>query len=85
MENQALDIVDQKNNVQSFFAEHKTLIFAVGGVIAALAVASALGNERAKQLLHTLTSSVTDISGKLLGNYKDLLGPLLSKNPSQGV
>jgi len=84
MENQALDIIE-KNSVQSFFAEHKTLIFAVGGVVAGLAVASALGNDRAKQVLHTLTSSLADISGKVFGNYKDLIGPLLSKNPTQGV
>ena len=84
MKNQALDIVEEKS-VQSFFSEHKTLIFAVGGVVAGLVVAGALGNERARQVLKTLTSSLADISGKVLGNYKDLIGPLLSKNPIQGV
>jgi hypothetical protein len=76
MENRALDIVEKKS-VQSFFSEHKTLIFAVGGVVAGLAIASALGSERAKQALKTLTSSLGDISGKMLDNYKDLIGPLL--------
>jgi hypothetical protein len=84
MKNQALDIVE-KSSVQSFFSEHKTLIFAVGGVVAGLAVASALGSERAKQMLNSLTSSLADISGKALGSYKDMIGPLLSKNPIQGV
>lgn len=87
MENQALDIVEN-NNVQSFFSNNKILFFAVGGVIAGIAIASALGNERAKQVLQTLTSSLTDVSGKVLDNLtgvKDLLAPLLSKNPVQGV
>ena len=84
MENLASRIVN-KESLQSFFSEHKTLIFAVGGVVAGLAVAGALGNDRAKQMLRTLTSSLADVSGKVLGNYKDLIGPLLSKNPIQGV
>ncbi len=84
MKNQALDIVE-KSSVQSFFSEHKTLIFAVGGVVAGLAIAGALGNDRAKQVLHTLTSSLADISGKVFSNYKDLIGPLLSKTSVQGL
>jgi hypothetical protein len=51
-------------------------------------VISILGKERSKQLLSSLGSSVKDISGSIVkdfGSVKDLLSPLLSKIPTQGL
>lgn len=74
--------------LKSFMAENKVLIAAIGGVTLALVVASLMGNERARQALRTVGSTVMDASGKVvsnLGGYKALLGPLLSKTAAQGV
>lgn len=77
-----------KDKVQSFIAENKTTLAVVGGVAAGLVVISILGKERSKQLLRTLGSSVKDISGSIVkdfGSFKDMLSPLLSKIPAQGL
>lgn len=77
-----------KDKVQSFIAENKTTLAVVGGVAAGLVVISILGKERSKQLLKTLGSSVKDISGSIVkdfGSVKDMLSPLLSKIPAQGL
>jgi hypothetical protein len=77
-----------KDKVRSFIAENKTTIAVVGGVAAGIAVISILGKERSKQLLSSLGSSVKDISGSIVkdfGSFKDLLSPLLSKIPTQGL
>ena len=77
-----------KDKVRSFIAENKTTIAVVGGVAAGLAVIGILGKERSKQLLGSLGLSLKDISGSILkdfGSVKDLLSPLLSKIPTQGL
>jgi hypothetical protein len=47
-----------------------------------------MGNEKARQALRTIGTTLTDASGKLvssLGSYKHLIAPLLSKTDVQGV
>jgi hypothetical protein len=82
----ALKIV--KRQVQSFISENKSMIAAVGGIAAGVAVISFLGKERSAKLLAAVGSSVKDISGNMIkdfGSYKDLLSPILSKIPTQGL
>jgi hypothetical protein len=76
------------DSVKSFISENKVLIAAIGGITLGLTVASLLGNEKARQTLRTLGSTVAGASGKLvssLGDYKQLLAPLFSKTDVQGV
>jgi len=77
-----------KDKIKSFISENRSMIVAIGGVAAGIAVVSFLGKERSKKLLQSLGSSVKDLSGKMmqdLGSYKELLSPLLSKISTQGL
>jgi hypothetical protein len=70
------------NNVKSIIKNNKALIAVIGGVALGLTIASLMGNERAKQILKSAGSFVTDASSKFannLGGYKHLLEPLLGK------
>lgn len=75
-------------SIKSFVSEHKMLLAAIGGITVGITLASLMGNERARQILRTMGSTLADASGKVadnLGNYKHLIAPLLSKVSAQGV
>lgn len=77
-----------RDRIKSFISENKSMIAAVGGVAAGIAVISFLGKERSARLLAALGTSVKDISSTVLkdfGSYKDLLSPILSKISTQGL
>lgn len=76
-----------KDSIQSFISENKLALAALGGIATGIAVTALLGNERAKNMLLTLGTSLKDVSGKLMddfGGLKDMLSPLLAKN-AQGL
>lgn len=86
MKTEALDI--DTGGIKNFISENKLVFAAIGGVVVGITVASLLGNERAKQLLRTMGSTVADVTGKFvdnLGGYKQLIAPLLSKTEAQGL
>lgn len=86
MKNEAL--IPDTDKMKSFMSENKVLIAAIGGVTLGLAIASLMGNEKARQLLRSAGSSISDLSGKFVGNldgYKNLLSPLLGKTEGQGL
>jgi len=75
-------------SIKSFVSENKMLIAAIGGITVGITLASLMGNERARQLLRTMGSTLADASGKVVdnfGSYKHLIAPLLSKINVQGV
>jgi hypothetical protein len=85
--NSAISKLDT-DSIKSFIADNKVLIAAIGGITLGLTVASLLGNEKARQTLRKLGSTVADASGTLvsnLGDYKQVLAPLFSKTDVQGV
>jgi hypothetical protein len=70
-------------SIKSFVSENKMWIAALGGITVGLAVASLMGNEKARQTLRSMGSTFADASGRLvnnLGGYKQILSPLLSKS-----
>jgi hypothetical protein len=74
--------------ITSFIAEHKMIIAALGGITVGITLASLMGNEKAKQVLRSMGTSLADLSGKVvndLGGYKQLIAPLFSKTDVQGV
>jgi hypothetical protein len=76
------------DRIKSFISENKILIAAIGGITLGLTIASLMGNERARQILRSVGSSVADLSGKFVGNlggYKQLIAPLLGKTEAQGL
>jgi len=76
------------SKIKSFVSEHRMIIAAIGGVTVGLTLASLLGNERARQILRSMGSSIADLSGKFvndLGGYKQLISPLLGKGDVQGL
>ena len=76
------------SSIKNFIADHKILIAAVGGITVGLAFASLMGNERARQTLRSIGSSIATLSGKVvndMGGYKQLLSPLLGKSEAQGI
>ena len=86
MKTEALDI--DTGGMKNFISENRLVFAAIGGVVVGITVASLLGNERAKQLLRTMGSTVSDVAGKFadnLGGYKHLIAPLLSKTEAQGL
>jgi hypothetical protein len=76
------------NRIKTFISDNKILIAALGGITVGLTLASLLGNEKARQILRSVGSSVASLSGKLvndLGGYKQLISPLLGKSETQGL
>lgn len=76
------------SRITSFIAEHKMVIAALGGITVGITLASLMGNEKAKQVLRTMGTSLAELSGKVvndLGGYKQLIAPLFSKTDVQGV
>jgi hypothetical protein len=74
--------------IKNFISENRLVFAAIGGVVVGIAVASLLGNERAKQLLRTMGSTVADVTGKFvnnLGGYKEMIAPLIGKTEAQGL
>jgi hypothetical protein len=73
---------------KTFYEENKLWIAALGGITVGIAVASLLGNEKARQALRTMGTTFADASGRFvnnLGGYKQLLSPLLAKSEVQGL
>lgn len=86
MKNETL--IPDTDRMKSFMSDNKVLIAAIGGVTLGLAIASLMGNEKARQLLRSAGSSISEVSGKLVGNldgYKNLIAPLLGKTEAQGL
>jgi hypothetical protein len=86
MNTETLNIDTQ--GIKNFISENRLVIAAIGGVVVGIAVASLLGNERAKQLLRTMGSTVTDATERFvnnLGGYKQMAAPLLGKTEAQGL
>lgn len=82
------ELIPDTSNVKSFISDNKILIAAIGGVTLGLAIASLMGNDKAKQILRSAGSTLSDVSGKFinnLGGYKDLIAPLVGKTEPQGV
>lgn len=76
------------SRIKSFISDNKIMIAAIGGITVGLAVASLLGNERAREILRSVGSSIADMSGKFvndLGGVKQLISPLLGKSDAQGL
>jgi len=76
------------SRITSFMSEHKMFFAALGGITVGITLASLMGNEKARQTLRSMGTSLADLSGKLvndLGGYKQLLSPLLAKTEVQGV
>lgn len=76
------------SRITSFIEEHKMVIAAIGGITVGITLARLMGNEKAKQLLRSMGTSLADLSGKVvsdLGGYKQLIAPLFSKTDVQGV
>ena len=82
------ELIPDTSKVKSFVSDNKIIIAAIGGVTIGLAIASLMGNEKARQILRSAGSTISDISGKLvnnLGGYKDLIAPLVGKTEAQGL
>ena len=76
------------NRIKSFIADNKMIIATVGGVVVGITIASLMGNEKARQALRSMSSTVVDLTGKFvsdLGGYKQLIAPLFGKTDVQGV
>lgn len=76
------------SKIKSFVSDNRMVLAALGGITVGLTLASLLGNERARQILRSMGSSIADMSGKFvndLGGYKQLIAPLLSKGEAQGL
>lgn len=76
------------DRIKTFISDNKILFAALGGITVGLTLASLLGNEKARQILRSVGSSVASLSGKLvndLGGYKQLISPLLGKSEAQGL
>ena len=76
------------NRIKSFIADNKIIIATVGGVVVGITIASLMGNEKARQALRSMSSTVVDLTGKFvsdLGGYKQLIAPLFGKTDVQGV
>jgi hypothetical protein len=76
------------DRIKTFVADNKIIIAAVGGVLVGITLASLAGNEKARQTLRTMGSTIIDLTGKFvsdLGGYKQLISPLFSKTDVQGV
>ena len=74
--------------VKSFVEENKIVIAAIGGIAVGIALTAILGNEKSRQLLRSISSSIADLSGKVandLGDYKQLVAPLFAKSDVQGL
>ena len=76
------------SRIKTFISDNKILLAALGGITVGLTLASLLGNEKARQVLRSVGSSIADLSGKFvndLGGYKQLISPLLGKSEAQGL
>jgi hypothetical protein len=76
------------HRITSFISENKMFFAALGGITVGVTLASLMGNEKARQTLRSMGTSIADLSGKFvneLGEYKQLLSPLLAKSEVQGV
>ena len=76
-------IKENASQITSFISEHKMIIAALGGITLGITLASLMGNEKARQTLRSMGTSLADLSGKFvhdLGGYKNLLSPLLAKS-----
>ena len=76
------------DKVKSFIANNKMIIAAAGGVLVGITIASLAGNEKARQTLRSMGSTIVDLTGKFvsdMGGYKQLIAPLFSKTDVQGV
>ena len=86
MKQEALNL--NTGTIKSFVEEHKMVIAALGGITVGLALAGLLGNEKAKNILRSVGTTIFNASGKFvndLGGYKQLVAPLFSKTDVQGV
>ncbi|HEX6224222.1 MAG TPA: hypothetical protein VFZ52_07415 [Chryseolinea sp.] len=86
MKDEALNL--NTGTIKSFVEEHKMVIAALGGITVGLALAGLLGNEKAKNILRSVGTTLFNASGKFvndLGGYKQLVAPLFSKTDVQGV
>ena len=75
-------------NIKSFVEEHKMVIAALGGITVGIGLAALLGNEKAKNILRSLGTTLVNVSGKFvndLGGYKQLVSPLFAKSDVQGL
>ena len=75
-------------NIKSFVEEHKMVIAALGGITVGIGLAALLGNEKAKNILRSLGTTIVNVSGKFvndLGGYKQLVSPLFAKSDVQGL
>lgn len=76
------------SRIKTFVSENKVLIAGVGGLALGLTLASLMGNERARQILRSMGSTIADLSSKFandVGGYKQLIAPLFSKSDVQGL
>lgn len=76
------------SRIKTFISENKMILAAAGGLLAGITIASLMGNEKARQMLRSVGTTVADVSGKFvsnLGGYKQMLAPLLTKGEVQGL
>lgn len=86
MKNEILNI--DASEVKNFIEENKIVIAAIGGVVLGVLVASMLGNARAKNIVRSAGSMLSDATGRFvnnLGGYKDVIAPMMSKTEAQGL
>lgn len=86
MKNEILNI--DATEVKSFVEENKIILAAVGGIFLGIAVASLLGNDRAKDVVRSAGNVLSDAAGRFvnnLGGYKDVIAPMMSKAEAQGL
>lgn len=82
------ELIPQHDKITTFISDNKILIAGIGGVALGLTIASLMGNEKARQILRSAGSTISDLSGKFVGNldgFKGLIAPLMGRTEAQGL
>jgi hypothetical protein len=61
-----------KSGIKTFLFENRMVLAAIGGLAAGFTVANALGNEKARGIVNTVSESVKTFSGKVLKEFKNV-------------
>lgn len=81
-------LIPHNDKIKSFISDNKIILATIGGVAVGLTIASLTGGERARVVLRSAGSAISDLSEKFVANfdgYKALIAPFLGRTEAQGL